>query len=112
MQEENVDMLQFTFLNEREESRQQQQQQKQQSESSKAPSFSPPIATRDPVLTTAAITSRTGELALDFGLDSSILNAPSGITPLPSTSHLEEPQQVHNVTPRRVSKLALILLLK
>ncbi|XP_023706952.2 zinc finger protein 614-like [Cryptotermes secundus] len=99
MQETDVNMSKFRSLLYHCEKLLKQQQQ-QQPKFSKVSSFSPKIATRDPVLIMAANTSRTGELASDSSLNNPILEAPSGISPLPSTSHSEEPQQVNKVTHR------------
>lgn len=100
IQEGNVGLSNLRSLHDRNGDLSQQQQER---ESFLVPSLLPTSATRDPVLSTAAITSRTGDQDSDCSLNNSILTAPSGNSPLPAAWHTQEPQQFHKDTPRRVS---------
>jgi hypothetical protein len=109
MQENDVDMSTFRSILDECANLCEQQQQTQ---SLRAATLLPTSATGDPFITTAAITSHTEVQASHFSLNNSVLNAPSGITQLPTAWHRQEVQQLHQLTPRGVSKLTLNLLLK
>jgi hypothetical protein len=52
-------------------------------------------------ISVAAVASPMGDQASDSSSNISVLNAPSDIIPLPSTSHTQELQQINEATPKR-----------